>query len=104
MPRKENKPELYVRRQGFMAMRVARPYKAVAEWCGGRVVTDGAKFSHIETEYQGEVYRAREGGLILQAVDHNGDVLGYYTPISQTGFASAWRKAEDDELPYYNQK
>lgn len=48
MPRKKPEPTCYVPKQiAVWAMRVERPYKAVADWCGGTIQKNGPHFSHI---------------------------------------------------------
>lgn len=80
-------------------MKVLRPYQAVADWCGGRVVTHGLKFSHIEIEYQGEIFRAGHGGIIIQDRWQDGTVAGYYSPhmMNAEDFEKTYRKAVPGE-------
>lgn len=99
MPSPKNKPHAYLPRQPIMAMKVLRPYQDVADWCGGRVVKDGARFSHIELERDGEIMRAKEGGIIIQDRLPDGTVTGYYVPymMNAEDFNRIYRKAESDE-------
>ncbi len=66
MPRKPNQPEIYTAKYGVEAMKVAQPFKSVAEWCGGSIIKDGVKFLYVLIEGSGEQQRAPEGSYIVR--------------------------------------
>lgn len=80
-------------------MKVVRPFQDVADWCGGRIVKVGIRFSHIELEADGEITRVREGSIIIQDRLPDGTVTGYYSPYMMDieNFDKMYRKAGPDE-------
>lgn len=54
MPSRKNEPRKYVPREPVVAMQVAPPYSAVAEWCGGHIIRDGPRFSKIAINTPGQ--------------------------------------------------
>lgn len=61
-------PREYAARRGVTAWRVSRPFRAVAQWCGGEVVTGShGRFMYILlTSADGRTSRAYEGDYIEQ--------------------------------------
>lgn len=91
MPRKKNAPGEYLPRETIVAMRVAAPYKDVAEWCGGTVVMAGVKFSHILIEQSdGDTLHAPVGSYIQQT-DFHGTYI--YNLWSEEVFEDLYRPA-----------
>lgn len=97
MPRKKNQPEEYIPVKTLKAMKVLPPFKAVAEWCGGKIVNQGIKFSHIELEFEGQTYWAQEGTVIFESTRPDGTAAGYYAPgFDIEEFEKLYRKATPD--------
>lgn len=89
-PAKDYRP-----RQAVSAAKVAKPYKAVAQWCGGRVVTrygPGSTVLGIEIrQAYGELMTAKVGDYI--AVDPANP--GYFTKYPGEEFERYFERIPD---------
>lgn len=98
MPRKVNQPEDYYLRHPLTVMKVLRPFKKVADWCGGKAEFHGASFDYILLSFEGQNYFAREGAVIAQSKRPDGTVAGYYMiSPSVEEFEKNYRKATPDD-------
>lgn len=97
MPRLEG-PRKYLPRELVLAMKVAKPYRQVADWCGGRVVLgQGNRFAYIHIlTPDGQMLKATEGSYI-EKLRRDFQLGEHFAVWRAEDFENHYREARKDE-------